>query len=143
MNETDRAYIAGLFDGEGHVQYKQYMRQRKHNIKPYPTWSIRMEMAMTDKSILIWVCEVLGVGTVKEKRYTKRYSKGWKKQWRWRCSHRDAFYVSTLLWPFAHVKLEDIQKIIAHYAKRKLEGKKISKGRVIDLEKYRIAMGIK
>ena len=54
MNETDLAYIAGLFDGEGHVQYKQYMRQRKHNIKPYPTWSIRMEMAMTDRSILIW-----------------------------------------------------------------------------------------
>ena len=143
MNETDRAYIAGLFDGEGHVQYKQYMRQRKHNIKPYPTCSIRMEMAMTDKSILIWVCETLGVGTVTEKRYKTRYTKTWKKQWRWRCSHRDAFYVSTLLWPFAHVKLEDIQKIIAHYAKRKLEGKKISKGRVIDLEKYRIAMGIK
>jgi hypothetical protein len=102
-----------------------------------------MEMAMTDKSILIWVCETLGVGTVTEKRYKTRYTKTWKKQWRWRCSHRDAFYVSTLLWPFAHVKLEDIQKIIAHYAKRKLEGKKISKGRVIDLEKYRIAMGIK
>ena len=53
MNETDLAYIAGLFDGEGHVQYKQYMRQRKHNIKAYPTWSIRMEMAMTDQSIFL------------------------------------------------------------------------------------------
>ena len=67
--KIDRAYIAGLFDGEGHVQYKQYMRQRKHNKRPYPTWSIRMEMAMTDKSILIWVHEMLGVGTVTEKRY--------------------------------------------------------------------------
>jgi len=41
MEEKNLAYIAGLFDGEGHIQYKQYMRQRKHNIKPYPTWSIR------------------------------------------------------------------------------------------------------
>ena len=142
MNETDLAYIAGLFDGEGHVQYKQYMRQRKHNIKPYPTWSIRMEMAMTDRSILIWVREILGVGTVGEKRYKTRYTKGWKKQWRWRCSHRDAFYVSTLLWPFAHVKLEDIQKIIAHYAKRKIECKKLLNDKIISLEKYKEAMSL-
>ena len=58
MEEKNLAYIAGLFDGEGHIQYKQYMRQRKHNIRPYPTWSIRMEMAMTDQSILIWVWEL-------------------------------------------------------------------------------------
>ena len=29
MKETDAAYIAGLFDGEGHVIYKQYPKQRK------------------------------------------------------------------------------------------------------------------
>ena len=142
MNETDLAYIAGLFDGEGHVQYKQYMRQRKHNIKPYPTWSIRMEMAMTDRSILIWVRETLGVGTVTEKRYKTRYTKTWKKQWRWRCCHRDAFYVSTLLWSFAHVKFSDIQKSIAHYAKRKIECKKLLNGKVISLEKYKEAMSL-
>ena len=33
ISETDAAYIAGLFDGEGHIQYKQYMRQRKNNKK--------------------------------------------------------------------------------------------------------------
>ena len=40
------------------------MRKRPHNKKAYPTWSIRMEIAMTDKSVLIWINEVLGVGTV-------------------------------------------------------------------------------
>ena len=41
--------------------------------KPYPTWSIRMEMATTDSTILIWGCET-GVGTAGEivkTRYTK------------------------------------------------------------------------
>ena len=33
MTETEAAYIAGLFDGEGCVSYKQYMRKRKHNKK--------------------------------------------------------------------------------------------------------------
>ena len=42
ISEADAAYIAGLFDGEGSIQYKQYDRQRKNNKKPYPTCSIRM-----------------------------------------------------------------------------------------------------
>ena len=29
MNDTDIAYIAGLFDGEGCVSYKQYMRKKR------------------------------------------------------------------------------------------------------------------
>ena len=109
MSDTNIAYIAGLFDGEGCVSYKQYMRQRPHNKKPYPTWSIRMEIAMTDKSILKWVHEVLGVGTVNPKRYKTKYTVGWKKQWRWRCQHREAYYVARLLWPYAHVKLDKIK----------------------------------
>ena len=69
MTETEAAYIAGLFDGEGCVSYKQYMRKRPHNPKAYPTWQIKLEIAMTDKSILKWVHEILGVGTVTEKKY--------------------------------------------------------------------------
>ena len=34
VSETDIAYLAGLFDGEGNIQYKQYMRQRRNNEKP-------------------------------------------------------------------------------------------------------------
>lgn len=134
MNDTDVAYIAGLFDGEGCVSYKQYMRKRPHNKKAYPTWQIRLEIAMTDKSILIWVNEMLGVGTVGEKRYKTKYTKGWKKQWRWRCSHRDAFKVCCLLFPYAHVKLGEIQKIIQHYSEEKL---KVMNDNVIDLEWYK------
>ena len=134
MNDTDVAYIAGLFDGEGCVSYKQYMRKRPHNKKAYPTWQIRLEIAMTDKSILIWVNEMLGVGTVGEKRYKTKYTKGWKKQWRWRCSHRDAFKVCCLLFPYAHVKLGEIQKIIQHYSEKKL---KVMNDNVIDLEWYK------
>ena len=139
MKDTNVAYIAGLFDGEGCVSYKQYMRKRSHNKKAYPTWQIRLEMAMTDKSILIWVCEVLGVGTVTEKKYKTAYRVGWKKQWRWRCSHRDAYYVSCLLFPYAHIKLAGIQKIISHYAKRRL---KVLNDKVVSLDEYRETMNL-
>ena len=139
MNDTDVAYIAGLFDGEGCVSYKQYMRKRPHNKKPYPTWQIRLEIAMTDKSILIWVNEMLGVGTVGEKRYKTKYTKGWKKQWRWRCSHRNAFKVCCLLFPYAHVKLGEIQKIIQHYSERKL---KVMNDNVVSLDEYKQLMSL-
>jgi len=64
MEKTEIAYLAGLFDGEGNIQYKQYMRKRRNNEKAYPTWSIRMEVSMTDESIIRYIHEVLGVGTV-------------------------------------------------------------------------------
>ncbi len=137
--ETDRAYIAGLFDGEGCVSYKQYNRKRTNNKKAYPTWQIRLEIAMTDKSVLVWLNEILGVGTVGEKRYKTKYTAGWKKQWRWRCSHRDAFYVCCLIWPWSHVKLPQIQKIIQHYSERKLT---IMNDKVVDLQEYKQLMSL-
>ena len=85
ISETDAAYIAGLFDGEGSISYKQYMRQKPHNKKPYPIWQIRMEISMTDKSVLNWLHLTLGAGTLNIKKYKSEYAKGWKRQWRWRC----------------------------------------------------------
>ena len=137
-SDTNLAYIAGLFDGEGCVSYKQYDRKRPHNKRAYPTWSIRLEISMTDQSILKWIHEILKVGTVNPKRYKTKYTLGWKKQWRWRCQHREAYYVARLLWPYAHVKLDKIQKIIDHYSS-KLE---IMNDKVVSLEEYKKAMSL-
>ena len=135
--ENNIAYIAGLFDGEGSITYKQYMRKRKHQKKAYPTWSIRMEISITDESVLRWIHEILQVGTVNPKRYKTKYTVGWKKQWRWRCQFRDAYFVARLLWPYAHVKMEGIQKIIDHYGDHKFID-----GKVVNLEEYRKVMSL-
>ena len=111
VRESDIIYIAGLFDGEAIIQYKQYMRKKPHNKKPYPNWSIRMEIAMTDKEVIQWVAETLDCGTWGE----RKVQKGRKRQWRWRCGFRDAFFVAKLLWPYAKVKLHKIEQIIDHY----------------------------
>ena len=141
VSETDISYIAGLFDGEGCITYKQYMRKRTHQKKAYPTWSIRMEMAMTDESVLRWVHEVLGCGTLTKKPRKGKRVDGtpYLMQWRWRCTFRDAYYVCCLLWPFAHTKLPKIQQVIEHYATEKL---KIMEGKVVSLEEYRKAMSL-
>ena len=52
LNETTAAYIAGLFDGEGSIQYKQKWEKKKNHKgdgyrKTY-TWRISMEIGMPD-----------------------------------------------------------------------------------------------
>ena len=91
---------------------------------------------MTDRSVLLWVHEVLGVGTLTDKPRKGLRVDGTKylMQYRGRCTFRDAYYVCRLLWPYAHTKLPKIQQVIEHYANEKLE----SKADVVDLEWYRL-----
>ena len=110
---AEAGYIAGLFDGEGCVTYKRQMKKRGDK-KAYPTWDIRMEINMTDKPIIQWVHETLGVGTFGEKPPHKGQL-GRKMQYRWRCGFRDALYVAKLIWPHVQVKLHKIEQIIDHY----------------------------
>ena len=111
---TETAYIAGLFDGGGCVTYSKTPKKRKDKKKDYTTWNIRMEISMTDESVIRWVHEVLKVGTVSIRKPTKSRT-GKKTQWRWRCSYRDAYYVAKLIWPYAQVKLHKLEQIIDHY----------------------------
>ena len=135
IRESDAAYLAGLFDGEGSITYKKYKERKKkgNKVNYYNCWRISMEIAMTDKSILVWVNEVLGCGTLNK----KPRKNGHKMQYRWRCVFRDAYYVCRILWPYAHVKLPKIQQVINHYG-----DVKIMNGNVVDLEKYKIAMSL-
>ena len=108
MKKSDAAYLAGLFDGEGCITYKQKMKQRRPVEKAYPTWEVRMEISMTERSIVKWVHDTLGVGTFAKKPPGKGQI-GRKMQYRWRRGYRDAYYVCRMIWPFAHVKLPKIQ----------------------------------
>ena len=137
IHETDRAYIAGLFDGEGSINIKRGIeKKKKHKGKPGYRLSnsmrISMEITMTDRSVLLWVHEVLGVGTLKPKTVKGLRKDGtpYLKQYKWRCVFRDAYYVCCLLWPFAHTKLPKIQEVIEHYAT-------VGKQNVVDLTEYK------
>ena len=121
MRESDAAYLAGLFDGEGSAQCKQkWTKKKKHKGEGYRdtyAWNISIEIAMTDEQVIRWVHEVLQVGSV-IKRNVKGLNKAGKKyktQWRWRCTYRDAYQVCRLIWPEVKVKLHKVEQIIDHY----------------------------
>ena len=140
--ETDKAYIAGLFDGEGSIYFaKRPEKKKKHKGGGYRisnSQRISMEITMTDRSVLQWVHEVLGCGTL-----VKKPRKGLRKdgtkflmQYKWRCTFRDAFYVCCVLWPHAHTKLPKIQQILDHYSGKLMNDK------VVSLEDYKIKMAL-
>ena len=97
QSESSIAYLAGLFDGEGSVMYKQYIEKRKNRPNPMKCWRIRLDVGW-------W-----GPRTVRP---------GRKPQWRWSTSYRGANRVARLFLPYAKTKKEVLQKIVDHYDKR-------------------------
>ena len=71
ISSEDIAYIAGLFDGEGSIHFKRGPeKKKKHKGKGYRisnSLRLSMEITMTDRSVLLWLHEVLGVGTLNKK----------------------------------------------------------------------------
>ena len=136
LSTENIAYLAGLFDGEGSIYFaKRIEKKKKHKGKGYRTsmsQRISMEITMTDESVIRWVHEVLGRGTVvrKPRKGLRKDGTKYLMQWKWRCTFRDAFYVCKLLWPWAHVKMPKIQQVIDHYS--------INQDNIVDLKQYTI-----
>ena len=143
ISSEDIAYLAGLFDGEGSIYFaKRIEKKKKHKGKGYResmSQRISMEVTMTDESVIRWMHEVLGVGTVNKKPRKGRRKDGTKylMQYKWRCTFRDAYYVCRLLWPYAHTKLPKIQQVIDHYGDHMVMNNKI-----VNLEDYKRIMSL-
>ena len=137
IRESDAAYLAGLFDGEGSIDFTKRKEKKRSGI--YDCRRVSMEISMTDQSVIRWVHEVLGVGTVvkKPRKGLRKNGTKYLMQWRWRCTFRDAYYVCRVLWPYAHTKLPKIQQVIDHYSKEK-----VMEGNVVSLNEYRKAMSL-
>jgi|TARA_R100001163_G_scaffold38688_1_gene29489 hypothetical protein len=143
MRESDIAYLAGLFDGEGSLQCKKgWEKKKKHKGEGHRmsnSMRISMEIAMTDEAVIRWVHETLQVGSV-IKRNVKGLNKAGKKyktQWRWRCTFREAYYVCRLIWPYVQVKLHKVEQLIDHYSPDH-----VFDGKVVNLQQYREAMNL-
>ena len=137
MRESEISYIAGLFDGEGSIEFTK--RKEKKRNGTYDCRRISMEVTMTDPMVINWLRETLKVGSV-----TKKPRKGLRKngtkylmQYRWRCTFRDAYYVCCLIYPYSITKLEKVKQILDHYSDHKIMNNK-----VVDLNEYKEAMNL-
>ena len=99
------------------AKYPKNYKRKSGKIDRYKTWSIRLEVSMTDKDVIEYIQKVLNVGTVTSRK-PHHTSMGIRMQWRWRCTHRQAYKVCSLFYPYSIVKKEK-HKSINKYIKYK------------------------
>jgi hypothetical protein len=105
------AYMAGLFDGEGSVDYAKRWGTSATNKKRYLFRRISCEMTLTDYEVIKWFHQTLGFGGV----WTKKVPEGLKPQWRWACCFHDSYKFAKQMLPYTRIKYEKLKQIIDHY----------------------------
>ena len=118
MSPTERAYVAGIIDGEGWVEfsYRNRLRKDRKGTPTYRTLIVRMEVPQVDGRLIDYLMETTAEGNRDIKRYPKHPT--YKDQHRWRLSHHAVYRVLKQVYPYLIVKREKAQLVIKHYDKK-------------------------
>lgn len=112
MLETEKAYLAGIIDGEGSIMLTRFHRNEYHS----PCVSI----ASTDLELLEWVKSTIGSGKITSK---KNYNEE---------KHKDS-YTYTIIYDDAIKLLKDIEPYLVIYKKKSRAQHIISKYKKVTL----------
>ena len=127
MSPTECAYVAGIIDGEGYVEFQWRGRIRRDR-KGHPTYRtliVRLEVPQVDGRLIDYLMEVTKEGTRDIKRYPKNPT--YHDQHRWRAGYHGVYRVLKQVYPYLIVKKEKAKLVIDHYDKQFFE-KKFGKG---------------
>jgi len=109
LTETERAYFAGLFDGEGYVSIRTQQGSAEQAIERAIKsgfgacqFGLVIGVTMTDKPSIDLLHEKLGGGAVIDSK-TANHPR-WNKAWHWRALGDTAIAVLKQLYPFLRVK---------------------------------------
>jgi len=118
MTPTEAAYVAGIIDGEGWVEFRYVNRRR--NTRPgkpvYRTLIIRMEVPQVDGRLIDYLMATTDEGNRDIKRYPTKPTH--QDQHRWRVSHHGVYRVLKQVYKYMIVKGEKSKLIIDHYDKK-------------------------
>jgi hypothetical protein len=114
QSKENLSWCAGLFDGEGNVNLKQYRVKKTGTNRTCLKWNVGMEVAMTCIDTIHHFYSIVQDGNIHAKPPGKG-SLGKKLQWRWRCSHQKALRIAKLLYPYSVTKRPVLLNIINHY----------------------------
>jgi len=118
MSPTEAAYVAGIIDGEGWVEYRYVNRTR--NTRPgkpvYRTLIVRMEVPQVDGRLIDYLMTTTAEGNRDIKRFPKNPT--YQDQHRWRLSHHGVYRVLKQVYKYLIVKREKAKLVIDHYDKK-------------------------
>ena len=118
MTPTESAYVAGIIDGEGSIEFKKKPRIRRDRIgtPTYKTLIVRMEVPQVDGRLIDYLMETTKEGTRDIKHYPT--NEKWQDQHRWRCGYHGVYRILKQIYRYLIVKKEKAKKVIDHYDKQ-------------------------
>jgi hypothetical protein len=99
MIETDKAYLAGLIDGEGCISISSYLAKRT----PTRIYYLQLIIAYCDKDILTYWCNKTGLGVIKT---YKAQRANCRDGYQWRMSSIQAEALLKEVYPYLMLKKE-------------------------------------
>ena len=118
MTSEVAAYVAGIIDGEGYLEFgwKKRTRHDRHKKPVYETLNVRLEVPQVDGRLIDYLMETTGEGNRDLKKFPKHPT--FKTQHRWRACHHGVYRLLKQIYPFLIVKREKAKLIIDHYDKK-------------------------
>jgi len=127
MTPTESAYVGGIIDGEGCIEFKwaNRIRRDRKGTPTYRTLIVRLEVPQVDKRLIDYLMEITKEGTRDIKRYPKHPTH--QDQHRWRVGYHGVYRVLKQVYPYLIVKKEKAKQLIDYYDK-KFKKKTFGKG---------------
>jgi len=127
MTPTESAYVAGIIDGEGSIEFKikPRIRRDRKGAPTYKTLIVRMEVPQVDGRLIDYLMDTTKEGTRDIKRYPTH--ENWHDQHRWRCGHHGVYRILKQIHRYLIVKKEKAKEVINYYDK-KFKKKTFGKG---------------
>ena len=102
LSSHDAAYLAGFFDGEG-----SFMLQRGAHGSPNNTF--RVSTAGSKETVIRWLYEITGVGTISFSDLLRRTNPNWAPKWEWSATADAAESFTRQLLPYLKLKCEQAE----------------------------------
>jgi hypothetical protein len=118
MTPTEAAYVGGIIDGEGCIEFKWAGRIRKDRkgTPTYQTLIVRLEVPQVDGRLIDYLMEVTKEGTRDIKHYPNNPTH--QDQHRWRVGYHGVYRLLKQVYQYLIVKREKAKLVIDHYDKK-------------------------
>ncbi len=107
LSETEKAYIAGLLDGEGCLTVG---RLKPHNGKREHRFICRILVVNTDLTMMLWLQKTVGDGGIYE--YKKAGGENWKPCHRWYLNGQKSIELIRQVYPYLQIKRRQAELLL-------------------------------
>ncbi len=119
MHEATRlAYVAGLFDGEGHIRIqRQHFRDRRS-----PSHCVRVSVSNTDRSVIEFLHDTFGGYIVVVNNEARCRKAHWRTCWSWELTSTGAANFLSMIQPYVRIKQRQVQLALEFQDQKNADG---------------------